>query len=149
MIEALKGNKHMVSVKNDLKVKILSLLKELAEYVTVATNGDRTLILSSGFDVAGDSNGQQSPSIEKMVVELGEPGEATIRIKKVTAVKAYIHQYATEQPGSNTVWVQEGSSQGTHTFLGLASDKRHRFRVVAIGYSRQKAYSQVVSRVIQ
>ena len=80
---------------------------------------------------------------------LGHPGEVIIRIKKVTGIKAYIHQYTMELPGANTVWVGEGSSEGIHTFQGLTSEKRYWFRVVAIGYNKQRVYSPVISRVIQ
>jgi hypothetical protein len=128
---------------------VLALLQELADYVTATSKGDRTLLLSSGFDVNVARNSQQEPSIRELKVEATEPGIATLRIRKVTAVKAYIHQYTTEPPGLNTVWVQEGSSDGIHTFTGLTSEKRHWFRVIAIGYNRQRATSPVVSMVIQ
>lgn len=140
-----------VSIKNDQKAEIQVLLQEVADYVTATSKGDRTLILSSGFEASSETNSNRNlpPSIEKLEIELGLSGEATIRTKDVAGVKAYIHQYATEAPGVNTVWVGEGSSHGTHTFEGLSSDKRYWFRVIAIGFNRQKAYSPVVSRVIQ
>jgi hypothetical protein len=140
----------MVSIKNDKKATVLNLLQEVANYVTAKSKGDRTLILTSGFEVSSETtNRNLPPVIEKLEVELGPSGEATIRTKEVAGVKAYIHQYTTELPGLNTVWTQEGSSQGTHTFQGLSSDKRYWFRVVAIGFNKQKAFSPVVSRVIQ
>jgi hypothetical protein len=143
-------DKKMVSIKNDKKAIGLDLLQILADYVTSIAKGDRTLILESGFDVTREDSGNtEPPSIEKLEVELGLSGDATIRSKNVTGVKAYIHQYTTEPPGISTIWFQEGSSQGSHTFEGLTSDKRYWFRVVAIGYNKQKAYSPVVSRVIQ
>jgi hypothetical protein len=149
--KAESGEKKLVSIKNDKKVRVLNLLQELAEYVTVKSNGDRTLILSSGFDVSNErrSNKNLPPSIEKLEVELGEAGVAIIRTKEVTAVKAYIHQYTTEAPSINTVWVGDGSSQGEHTFAGLSTGKQYWFRVVAIGFKKQKAFSPIVSRFIQ
>jgi len=87
--------------------------------------------------------------MNRSFIELGAPGEATIRVKKATGVVAYVHQYATEPPGPNTVWVNEESTIREHTFKGLASDKRHWFRVLAIGRKGQKAWSPIVSRSIQ
>jgi hypothetical protein len=142
-------DKEMVSLKNDKKTILLSLLVELAEYVTATCKGEKTPMLSSGFDVIENNGTTTSPSIETLDVELGQPGEATTRIRKVTGALAYIHQYATELPGVNTVWVGEGSSHREHTFTGLASDKRYWFRVIVIGSARQKAYSPIVSRAIQ
>jgi len=142
-------DKRMVSIKNDKKAIMVALLLELAEYVTATCNGNRTMILSSGFDVINERTGSPVPSIEKLEVKSDEPGVAILRAKMVTAVKAYIHQDTTELPGLNTVWVQEGSSDGNHTFTGLASEKRHWFRIVAIGNNKQKAFSPIVSKVIQ
>lgn len=144
------GDKKMVSIKNDKKAIALNLLQQLADYVTTTANGDRTLILESGFDVTGENKRlTPPPSIEKLEVELGLSGEATTRIKNVTGTKAYIHQYTMEPPGLNTIWTGEPSSEGNHTFLGLTSEKRYWFRVIAIGFNRQKAFSPVVSKVIQ
>ncbi|HEX6428618.1 MAG TPA: hypothetical protein VF008_13070 [Niastella sp.] len=150
-VNAEGGDKKLVSIKNDKKAIVLALLLELAEYVTVISKGDRTLILSSGFDVSSDSRSGSNlpPSIEILEVELGPSGEATTRVKNVTGVKAYVHQYTTEPPGLNTVWIGEGSSQGIYTFQGLSSDKRYWFRVVIIGSNGQRGYSPVVTRVIQ
>jgi hypothetical protein len=150
-LNAEGGDKKKVSIKNDKKAIILALLLVLADYVTVTARGDRTLIISGGFEVSNEkrSNSKLPPSIEKLEVELGPSGEATTHTKNVSGIKAYIHQYATEAPGLNTVWIGEGSSQGDHTFVGLSSDKRYWFRVVAIGFNRQRAFSPVVSRVIQ
>jgi hypothetical protein len=148
---AESGDKKLVSIKNDKKVRVQNLLQQVAEYVTVKSNGNRTLILSSGFDVSNESRSNKNvpPSIGKLEVELGEAGVAITRTKDVTAVKAYIHQYTTEAPSINTVWVGDGSSYGDHTFSGLSSGKQYWFRVVAIGVKKQRAYSPVVSRFIQ
>lgn len=144
-------DKQMVSIKNDKKANMLAKLQELCDYVTVTSNGDRTLILSSGFDVtnATSSGSNLPPSIEMLDVELGPSGDATTRAKSVTGAKGYVHQYAKEQPSMNTEWIGIGSSHSNYTFEGLASDKRYWFRVVAIGTDGQRGYSPVVSRVIQ
>jgi hypothetical protein len=150
-VNAKSGDKKLVSIKNDKKAIVLALLVILAEYVTVTAKGDRTLILSSGFDATNESSSDSNlpPSIEMLEVELGQAGEATTRTKNVTGAKAYVHQYTTTPPGIQTEWVGQGSSQGTYTFKGLASDKRYWFRVVAIGRSGEIGVSPVVSRVIQ
>ena len=140
----------MVSIKNDKKAIALNLLQEVADYVTLKSKGDRTLILTSGFYVSNETiKRNQPPSIEKLEVDLGQAGEATTRVKNVTGVKAYIHQYTTEQPTLNTLWAGMGTSLGSYTFEGLISDKRYWFRVVVVGTNDQRAYSPVVSRVIQ
>ncbi len=150
LVNAEGRDKQMVSIKNDKKLIARTYLLELAEYVTGITKGDRTLILSSGFDVTSESNYADFPaSIERLEVELGQPGEATTYAKGISGVKGYVHQYCKEPPGQYTEWFGEGSSKSNHTFRGLASDKRYWFRVMAIGFNRERAFSPVVSRVIQ
>jgi hypothetical protein len=149
LVNAKSRDKEWVAIKNNKKVIVLALLQELAEYVTVTCKGDRALILSSGFDVTDEQNSPYAPSIETLEVELGAPGEATVRGKNTTGAVAYVIQYATEPPGAATMWHSEGNTTCTHTFTGLSSDKRYWFRVVAIGRKGQKAYSPVVSRSIQ
>lgn len=142
-------DKIMVSIKNDEKAKMQRLLTAIADYVTVTSNGDRTILLSSGFDITDENGYTTALAIETLVVEVVAPGEAITRAKNATAAVAYIHQYTTEPPGINTSWIGEGSSQGTYKFERLISDKRYWFRVVAIGRNGQRAYSPVVSGVIQ
>lgn len=149
-VNAQDGGKKMVSIKNDKKAVVLNSMQELADYVTVTANGDRTLILSSGFDATSESSRSNvPPSVEILEVDLGPSGKATTRTKNVTGAKAFVHQYTTESPGVHTEWFGEGSSHGSHTFEGLSSDKRYWFRVEVIGVGKQRGYSPVVSRVIQ
>jgi hypothetical protein len=151
LVDAMGGDKEMTAVKNNKKAIVLDLLEELAMYVTVTCKGNRMDMLSSGFDVTSEDRiGRKlPPAIEKLEVELGPPGVATTRIRNVTGAIAFVHQYTAEPPDLKTVWVSEGWSQGSYTFEGLSSEKRHWFRVVAIGYNKQRAYSPVISRVIQ
>jgi hypothetical protein len=149
LMNAKRRDMEWVSIKNDKKAIILALLEELAQYVTATSKGDRTLILSSGFDVTEEQSSRPVTAIETLEVTLGAPGEATVRAKKVTGVVVYIHEYATEAPGPNTLWTREESTNREYTFKGLQSDKRHWFRVLAVGRKGQKAYSPVVSRSIQ
>jgi hypothetical protein len=142
-------DKVMVSIKNDEKANVLRLLTTIGDYVTETSKGDRTMLLSSGFDITDEGGSTSTPIIEKLEVELGEPGEVTTRTKNAAVNLAYVHQYATEPPSANTVWIGEGTSQNFYKFEGLSSDKRYWFRVVAIGRNGQRAYSAVISRVIQ
>jgi len=140
----------MVSIKNDKKAIVLNLLQQLADYVTVKSKGDRTMILRSGFYATSEDGGNNlPPSIGLLEVELGQSGEVTTRAKDVAGAKAYVHQYTKEPPSAATEWIGEGSSSVNHTFEGLTSDKRYWFRIVAIGFNKQRGYSPVVSRVIQ
>lgn len=145
------GDKEMVSIKKELKDIVQNLMQEVADFVTVTAKGNRSLILNSGFDVPSENNTtrNQPPAIEKLEVELGQAGVVTTIARNVTNAKAYTHQYTKEQPNSHTEWVGTGSSHATHTFEGLSSGQQYWFRVVVIGFKKQKAFSPIVSRFIQ
>lgn len=149
LVRAKTRDMEWVAVKNGKKAIALELLEKLAQYVTAISNDDRAIILSSGFYVTDEQTARSVTAIETLEVVLGASGEATVRVKKATGAVAYVHEYATEAPGPNTLWIREETTNRAHTFRGLQSDKRHWFRVVAIGRRGQKAYSPVVSRAIQ
>jgi hypothetical protein len=139
----------MVSIKKDLKVKMVALLTELDAYVTAKCNGNRTMLISSGFYISGEKGEVVAPTIGKLDVVLGPPGIITTRIKRVTGTRAYVHQYATEPPTSDTSWKSEVSLQAQYTFSGLTSGKTYWLRIAVVSSTGQMVYSPVESRIIQ
>lgn len=149
IVRAITRDLEWVAVKNNKKAIAMELLEELVEYVIAISNGDRAMILSSGFYVTDEQTAKTETAIETLEVELGSSGEATVRVKKATGAVAFVHEYATEAPGPNALWTRAETTSREYTFTGLQSDKRHWFRVIAIGRKGRKAYSPVVSRSIQ
>jgi hypothetical protein len=150
LANALSRDRYSMAVKDNLKEVVLGLLQELADYVTETCKGDRSKMLSSGFDVNSvNGNNKRPPAIEKLEVELGPSGEAITRVRHITNAIAFVHQFTTEPPSFHTRWFGEGSSQNSYTFRGLDSGKKHWFRVVAIGYYGKRGYSPVICKIIQ
>lgn len=149
LVNALGRDKEMIAIKNNKKAIVQNLLQHLADHVTTTCMGDLSLMLSSGFDVINEIPGNLPVAIEILEVKLGPPGEATTKVRKATGARAFIHQYTTEAPGIHTNWIWDASGLSSHTFKGLTSEKRHWFRVIAVGSGIQKAYSPIVSMVIQ
>jgi hypothetical protein len=139
----------VINLKNERKARLIALLTILAEYVTEKCKGDRGLLLSSGFLLSGDKSNQEDPVIQQLEVKLGSPGEATTQVKRLRRARAYMHQYTSEPPTTETKWVSEGSKQPYYTFSGLNSTVKYWFRVVAISQDGQTVHSPVVTRVIQ
>jgi hypothetical protein len=142
-------DKEMVAIKRAKKAEVIALLTELAAYVTLTCDGNEALLLNSGFHISGENGEQRVLAIQKLVVELGPPGEVTTRVKRVAGARAYMHQYTTEPPGSETVWISEGSTNAYYTFRGLKSAVKYWFRIVALGSAGQTVYSPVDARVVQ
>jgi hypothetical protein len=149
LVNARGRDKEMIAIKKGLKIEIAALLTELDSYVTLISNGDEVLLLSSGFDISGQTEEQPMPAIPKLFIELGAPGEVTIKVKQVRGARAYMHQYTAEPPTSETIWVNEGSTNPNCTFRGLKSFTKYWFRIVALGKNGQMVYSPFEARIVQ
>jgi hypothetical protein len=145
-----RNDRTLSSAKNDKKAELIGILDELNDYVTTTSNGDKTMLLSSGFDIAGiTSNSQTLAPIEQLDVEIGPPGQAITRVKKVAGARAYIHQCTPDPITPDSEWMSETITEGENTFTNLKSVAKYWFRVIAIGKGKQTVYSVLVSRVIQ
>ncbi|MCS3800777.1 fibronectin type III domain-containing protein [Niastella sp. OAS944] len=149
LVNARGRDKEMVAIKKGLKAEIAALLTELDSYVTLSGNGDEAMLLSSGFDILGQADVKSMPDIPKLFVELGPPGEVTISVKHVRGARAYMHQYTSEPPVSETVWISEGNTNPNCTFKGLKSFTKYWFRIVALGRNGQMIYSPFEARIVQ
>ena len=140
----------MVSIKNDKKAILVGLLVRVKDYVTETCKGDRSMLLSSGFNLNREKGeSQELPSINNLEVETGLPEQATIRVKKIKGARAYMHQYTTRPEGGENAWISKASTKPFYTFTSLQSGVKHWFRIVAVGTADQSAYSPTVVRFIQ
>ena len=140
----------VINLKNEQKALLIAYLTVLAQYVTIICKGDRGKLLSSGFVISGEKSAPgEDPEIKQLEVELGPPGEATTKVKRLRRARAYMHQYTTEPPTAETIWVSAGSKEAYYTFSGLKSTVKYYFRVVVISQSGLTVHSPVVTRVIQ
>lgn len=148
--KAGRNDRTLASAKNDKKAELVSILDEMADYVTAASNGDSTRLLSSGFDISGIKVVDQSLGpVEKFTVEAGAPGVATTSVKKVAGAKAYIHKCTPDPITPESVWITETTTERENTFSNLKSVARYWFQVIAIGKGKQMEASLPVSVVIQ
>ncbi len=146
---ASRNDRMLSSAKNDLKAEIVGLIDNLADYVTITSNGDKTMLLSSGFDITGDKDVLQAlPPIEKLVVMCDQPGQATTRVKRVAGARSYVHQYTADPLSPDSVWAGETTTEPEHTFSNLKSVVRYWFRVIAVGRGKLSVYSMPVAKVV-
>lgn len=148
--KAGRNDRTLASAKNDKKAELIGILDEMADHVTVVSNGDSTMLLSSGFDISGIKVIDQSLGpVEKFTVEGGAAGVATTRVKKVFGAKAYIHKCTPDPITPDSVWITETTTERENTFTNLRSVSRYWFQVIAIGKGKQMEASLPVSVVIQ
>jgi len=148
--KAGRNDRTLASAKNDKKAELIGILDEMADHVTAVSNGDATMLLSSGFDIGGIKVIDQSLGpVEKFTIEAGAPGVATTRVKKVQGAKAYIHKCTPDPITPESVWITETTTDRENTFTNLKSVARYWFQVIAIGKGKQLQASLPVSMVIQ
>jgi hypothetical protein len=150
LYDAAGRDQRLVSIKNDKRAVLRTLLSQLAEYVSSVAKGDRTVLLSSGFTLAR-AKGEVATlkPIDKLIVSTETPEQAVIRVKKVNGARAYIHQYTIGTVTNESQWVSRTITEPWCTFTGLQPGVKYAFRVIAIGPGEQSVYSPIVSRFIQ
>jgi hypothetical protein len=145
-----RNDRTLSSAKNDKKAVLTGLLDKLCDHVTITCNGDKTMLLSSGFDIAGIGGASQDLTpVEQLDVEIGPPGQAIARVKRVPGARMYTFQCTPDPITPDSVWASETTSDPENTFTNLNSIVRYWFRVVAHGRGKQTVTSVLVSRVIQ
>jgi hypothetical protein len=145
-----RSDRTLSSAKNDRKAELTGMLSSWDDYVTATSNGDKTMLLSSGFDIAGLKNqSQELLPIEQMDVKIGPIGQAIVSVKKVPGARMYAYQCTPDPVTPESVWTTETTSDRENTFTNLNSIAKYWFRVIAYGRGKQTVTSMLVSRVIQ
>lgn len=138
------------SAKNDRKAELIGMLEKWDDYVTTTSNGDKTMLLSSGFDIVGlKSQSQELLPIEQLDVEIGPVGQAIVSVKRVLGARMYAFQCTPDPITPESVWTTETTTDRENTFTNLNSIAKYWFRVIAYGRGKQTVTSMLVSRVIQ
>jgi hypothetical protein len=140
-----------VSLKSDAREALLNSLRLLAMSIDATAGGNRSQLVSSGFDLAieSDSALSLSPPQEFALLDGMNPGEIKFSIKAVENAKSYIFEYTEEPLTLESSWISKGSSKREYTFTNLPSGKRIYGRVVAIGTRGQEGTTNVLTRMVQ
>jgi hypothetical protein len=141
-------DREKVAIKDGKQANLLQMLTELAYYVTQICKGDKALLLSSGFEINGETVKSQKGPI-KLQVELGMQGQVSTSVKRVAQARVYVHQYTADPLTPQSVWSGETTLNPTHTFTGLESASRMWFRVIVIDKKGNPIYWDPVLRIVQ
>jgi len=148
-LKASGGDEERRFIKKAIRSKVIALLSDLADYVTLTCNGDPAKLVSSGFELAKARGTKTMAAIKELKVTVDRSGEAITRVKRVAGAKAYIHQYTTDPLMGDNVWVNKVTTDPSYFFTSLKSKEKYWFQVIAVGLNGQEAASPPVSRVIQ
>lgn len=141
-------DREKVSIKDDKKAVLKQMLTQLAYYVTQTSKGEKTILLSSGFEINAE-RGKPQKAPPKLRIELGMPGQVTTRVNRVTKARAYVHQYTADPLTPQSVWISETTLKPEHTFTDLASASKVWLRVIVIDKNGDSIYWDPVLRIVQ
>lgn len=149
MLAKDQGGTLATKARDTAREVVLNLMRQLALYVAKASNGDPTVMLSSGFDITSGSHTQTAfttPVISK--VTNGASGTALLHTVPQANVKSVLPQY---RETGTTTWLNGPicTQMRNIPMPGLTPGKTYDFRVQFIGGSTgQSDWSDVVSHMV-
>lgn len=125
-------------------------LERERSYVEITSDGDKTKILSSGFDVKQDATpvGILPAPINVLLKQGGSDGELIATWKRVKGARSYVVEQSFEV-GDSTNWSIIAVVTKAKCFLsGMESGTRCWIRVAAINAAGQGSYSDLATKTV-
>ena len=146
---AASGNRAAIADKNEKKQALIETLRQLAANITSTANGDRTMLLTTGFDISKEREPVVITKPENLQVTNGmNAGDLVVSVNAVKGAKAYMYEYTTDATQQENSWVATTSSKSKITFSDLEAGKTYYCRVAAVGAKGQIVYTDPVSRIV-
>jgi len=150
LIAAQNRDKNAVAQKKAARDGLTGILIQLANSCMTTANGNRLMLISTGFKLA--KPGETTPLIKPESITLTDGqnvGELVVRIPRVKGAGGYVPQYTADPLTAESVWTKIMTTTSKYTFTNLESGKKYWCRVAAIGPYNQIVYSDAVCRVVQ
>ena len=150
-VAAQSMDKVAISYRNEKKDELIALLRKLGVYVNLCADSNRTIALSSGFDIRKES--EPSPAITSVdvpVISAGpNQGELDSKVRTVAGARMYQFFISADESKPVSEWKSYPSTKQKFSFTGLNSATRYYVRVAAVGINNQLVYSDSASFVTQ
>jgi len=149
LADADSGNRSDIAIKNTRRLALEAVLRQLANYINYTAAGDRSKLLTTGFDVSKEREPITITKPENMRVVNGKnSGELIASVKRVKGAVSYMHEYILEEALETGNWTAFTSSSAKFTFTNLQPGKNYICRIAAIGAKGQIVYSDPVGRIV-
>jgi len=144
--EAATGDRQATAIKDQKREALEDILKDLGLYVEKLCKGDVAKILSSGYKASKESTpvGPLPKPTGFEVMPKGK-GEILLRCKAIKGAKAYQFEHTL---ASATDWVISTETKSRLLLTGLNSGQEYKFRVVPVGSSNIREYSDEVGSFV-
>ena len=146
--EAAVGGPSATAKKNNLRLLLISLMRQLASYVTVACKGDMLNLILSGFPVQKPVRQPIGvlPAPQGLKVEHGSHrGELVAYVNPVFGAATYTWRLTPATPGATPVITQTTAAK--QSFSDLTSGVAHAVEVYAMGAAGPSDWSNPSSLI--
>jgi hypothetical protein len=149
MAAAADGGITLTAIKNAKRALLVALLRQLASYVEVTSNGDLTVLMSSGFPIQKPQRDPIGvlPAPSNLTVGFGaRTGELHAVAKPL--VGAAIYNWRVTTAAAPTVVVQTAqTTAASNTFTGLTPGVVYNIEVNALGSAGPSNWSDPVPQM--
>jgi hypothetical protein len=145
---AADGGPSAKSKRNNLRLIVVGLTRQLASYVQVACGGDMTNLLLSGFPAQKSSRSPIGvlPAPSGPALALGDrSGELDASVNPVFGASIYNWKLASNAPGAAVLTAQTTASY--YTFTGLTPGVTYTMSVNVVGAAGPGNWSQTASQM--
>jgi hypothetical protein len=148
--EAANGGKELTSAKNAKRAELVSLMRQLASYVTITSNGDMTKLLSSSFPYQTPTRTTIGtlPAPDSPVLKLGtKSGEIDASVTPIYG--AYVYNWRVALSSSPNTFVQTvQTTGGRNTFEGLTPGQSYIVEANAVGSAGPSDWSNASESMV-
>lgn len=149
LVKAGTGNRVDIAEKNAAREVLVNLLRLLCAYVNLTANGNRAMLLSSGFSISKDREPVFISKPENLKIENGlSSGELLLSVSAVKGAYAYLHEYTTDATLAPDSWVSTTTTASKALLDNLQPGTLYYCRVGAVGANGQLLYSDASSRMV-
>ncbi len=143
---AATGDRTATSIKDQRRKDLESILRSLGLYVEVQSNSEAAVMLSSGFKISKiPSPVGPLPKPTGFKITTQGKGEVKMELDKIDGAKAYQFEF---RQATEAQWSLRISTKTRVIQTELESGKEYIFRVVPIGASDIREYSDEISSFV-
>jgi hypothetical protein len=150
---AAGGGKQAITAKNHAKDAVVTLLDQLATYVSVNSKGDMNAFMSSGFTPKSTAKSKTPPVSEtiKKIVPAPLTGQMLIYLMKFPGAKSYLVQWGIPGPGGAlpTTWssMPVANLKTPATITGLTPGTTYVFQARAVTQNGYSNWGDPIARI--
>jgi hypothetical protein len=146
MVAAADRSIYAIEVKKQKRKALEATLRQLAWYVQQVAQGDRAVMLSSGYSVSkiGEPAGVL-PKPTGFVVRSAEVGRVLMGVKRHRHASSYRFEY---RKAGDSAWISLECTRSSVLIEGLESGSLYQFRAAYIGANPVRTFTNVLESYV-